>query len=278
MQVIAGPNSQLLAHRLSEELGSALVTVDADRFPDGEQELRIEGGLGDEVAVVQSTRTDGDLVALLLMLDAASREASEVTAVVPYLGYSRQDRVFEEGEPLSLQAVVRAVNAQGSEILTVEPHSDPSGFGDISPVSSIPVMRELVAGWGPDVVLAPDEGASEEAAAVADAVGAESDFLVKERLSGEEISMSPKNLFVEGLDIVILDDIISTGGTMSRAASMLTEQGAGSVNAAATHGVFARNAVSRLLSSGLDRLAVTDTLETAMSEASVAPVLADALR
>lgn len=278
MQVVAGPRSQLLAHRVAGELGSELVPVRRERFPDGEQRVRIGGELKGEVAVVQSTRTDGDLVALMLLVDAASRGAEDVTAVVPYMGYARQDAVFESGEPLSLAAVVRAVNAQGAPVVTVDPHSDPSIHGDVSLVSAVPAVEELLRGWGPDLVLAPDEGARERAEEVAGAVGADSDFLVKERLSGDEVSVRPKNLSAEGLDVVVLDDVIATGGTVSRASSMLLEQGADRVSAVATHGVLAGGAVSRLLSSGAERVAVTDTLETALSEASVAPVVAEALR
>lgn len=278
MRVVAGPRSQRLAFRVSRELGTELVQAKASRFPDGEQSVRIEDDVGDEVVVVQSTRTDADLLTLLLLVDAAKRQGADVTAVVPYLGYARQDRVFETGEPLSLAAVVRAVNAQGAPIMTVDPHSDPSDHGDVISLSASSVMERIVGRLEPDLVLAPDEGAKEKAAGVAEDIGADHDYLVKTRISGEEVSIEPHSLSVEGRNAVILDDVISTGGTMSETVSILREQGAASISAAATHGVFAGNAVAKLLSAGVQELAVTDTLETSFSHGSVAGVIADALR
>lgn len=278
MRVVAGPRSQRLAFRVSEELDAELVRADVSRFPDGEQSVRLRGDPGDRVAVVQSTRTDRDLVTMMLLVDAARRQGASVTAVAPYLGYARQDQVFEPGQPVSLAAVVRAVTAQGPDLVTVDPHTDPSDHGDVTSLSATPVLGEVVEPWGPDLVLAPDEGAKDRAAAVAEIVGADHDHLVKTRVSGDEVSVEPHSLSVDGRDAVIVDDVIATGGTMSETVSILKEQGASSISAAATHGVLAGSAVSRLLSAGVDRLAVTDTLETSFSEATVAPLIADGLR
>ncbi|MBS1263539.1 MAG: Ribose-phosphate pyrophosphokinase [Methanonatronarchaeales archaeon] len=278
MRIVAGPRSQLLSHRIARALGVEVVCASVERFPDGEQDLRIAEFSDEEAAVVQSTRTDRDLVTLLLLLDAASRQASEVTAVVPYLGYARQDRVFRAGEPLSLAAVVRAANAQGGSVVTVDPHSDPSPHGDASFVSSAGALAEIVEPWKPDLVLAPDEGAIERAAGVAERVDVEHDHLVKTRLAGDEVSIQPRDLSVEDADVVIVDDVISTGDTMAKAVSMLIEAGAGSVSAAATHGVLTGSAICRLLSAGVEHLAVTDTVETPLSRGSVAPAVADVLR
>lgn len=278
MRVVAGPRSQRLAFRVSEELDAELVRADVSRFPDGEQSVRLQGDPGERAAVVQSTRTDGDLVTMMLLADAARRQGASVTAVAPYLGYARQDRVFEPGQPVSLAAVVRAVTAQGCDLVTVDPHTDPSDHGDVTSLSATSVLGEMVEPWGPDLVLAPDEGAKERAAAVADIVGADHDHLVKTRVSGDEVSIEPHSLSVEDRDAVIVDDVIATGGTMSETVSILRDQGARSISAAATHGVLAGGAVSKLLSAGVDRLAVTDTLETSFSEGTVAPAVADGLR
>lgn len=278
MKVLPGPRSQLLGFRLSRELDCELVVPEVEKFPDGELLVNVGEDPGDRVAVVQSTRTNEDLVTLLLLVDAARRAGAGVAAVAPYLGYARQDEVFRPGQPLSLAAVVGAINAQGAPLVTVEPHSDPSPHGDVSPVAGAPAVADMVEDWGAELVLAPDEGAREEAAEVAELVGAEHDHLVKKRFSGDEVSLETKELSAEGKDVVIVDDVIATGGTMTEAASMLKDEGAGSVSAAATHGVLVGSAVSKLLSSGVERIAVTDTLETGLSEGSVAGVLAEELR
>jgi len=128
------------------------------------------------------------------------------------------------------------------------------------------------------VILAPDKGAKELAASAAKEMGIEYDHLEKKRISGDTVEVSPKNLDARGRDVVILDDIISTGGTMAEAVRMLREQGALDVYVACIHPVLAGSAVNKLYHSGVKDLIATDTIERAVSRVTVAPMLAQALK
>jgi ribose-phosphate pyrophosphokinase len=128
------------------------------------------------------------------------------------------------------------------------------------------------------VVLAPDKGAKELASSAAEVIGIEYDHLEKKRISGDTVEVSPKNLDARGRDVVILDDIISTGGTITEAVHMLGEQGALDVYVACIHPVLAGSAVNKLYHSGVKDLIATDTIEKAVSRISVAPLLAQILK
>jgi ribose-phosphate pyrophosphokinase len=262
--VVAGSASKPFAARLAQELGAGPVQAEAKRFPDGEGYVRLLGDVkGRDVLVAQSTAPDPNLVELLLWLDAA-REAGarSVTAVIPYLGYARQDRVFQPGEAVSSRAVGRAIAAASDRVVTVDPHKEEilAFFGGKArSVTAVPQLAATLGSWGVDAILAPDKGARDRAAGAARLLKVPVDHLEKTRLSATEVRMAPKDLDVRGRRVAIVDDLIASGGTMLTAARQLKQQGATAVYAAATHGLFTGNALPNLLSGGLDRILVTDT-------------------
>jgi ribose-phosphate pyrophosphokinase len=276
--IVAGSESQVLAARVARETGRELAEVEYENFPDGERLVRVPGAADENVAVVASTPTDAAYVELLQILDACS-DASRIDLVLPYMGYARQDKQFEEGESVSARALssalptvetVTTVNLHECSVL--EDWFDAEKKNDLD---ATPLLADAFPLDEDALVVSPDEGARELADALGDALGgADSDHLVKERTSGDEVRMHPKSLDAEGRDAVVVDDMVATGGTMSEAIEMLNEQGARSAHVACVHPVFARNAVLRLYSAGAETVVATDTLSTTLSEISVAPLVA----
>lgn len=280
MKVVGTQKSQILASRIARELDEELVTTRFSRFPDGEHYLQI-GSLDDRTVIVGSLTDSDALVQLLLLIDAC--EASENILVLPYMGYARQDKQFKPGEPISARAMGRVLGADVSRVITVQVHEPGvlTHFGvpatTLSPVKD--VTRFLTtAGFSDPLILAPDNGAERFAAAIAREGRWEHDHLVKTRITGEEVRMEPKRLAVEQRTAVIVDDIISTGGTLATASRMLLDQGARTVHAVCVHGIFTGGAYALLINAGIVGVAASDTIESGYSRYSVAADIAQALK
>ena len=280
MKVVCTEKSQILGSKVAKALDVPLVYSQFKAFPDGELYLKT-GTLDGETLLVSSTAENQSLVQLLLMIDAC--EGSDITLVLPYMGYARQDKCFNDGEPVSSRAVARALSTGVSRVITVNIHESSvlSHFRvPAVDISLAPEMTRWVAGLGCDepLILAPDKGAAVFAAQIAKHGGWETDHLSKTRLSGEEVRIAPSAVDARGRDIVITDDIIATGGTLATAAGMLKDGGARSVHAACVHGVFASGGFARLAAAGLASVAASDTIESAASTYSAAGMIAEAVR
>jgi len=279
MYVVGGSSSPSLSKELAKSLRAKQAKVETKRFPDDECYVRIDDDLADEdVFLVQSSWPDKNIVELLLLQDAIKEfEVSSLTTVVPYFGYARQDKQFKPGEPISARAIARAIQMNTDEFITVDVHA-PSvidWFDDISAhnVAAYPQIGKHLKGKGIELVLSPDEGRADNAKRVADVVNCEADYLVKERLDGDTVKMTPKKLDVKDKKVAIVDDIISTGGTIVKAAEQLKKQGAAMIYAVCTHGVFAANALPRL-EAACDEVCTTDTIENPKTCITVAPEIA----
>jgi ribose-phosphate pyrophosphokinase len=280
MRVICTEKSQILATRLARALKTTVVDVKYSRFPDGELYL-VAGELGDETVIVSSVVDNDALVQLLLLIDAC--EGSDLRLVIPYMGYARQDRQNRQGEPLSARAVARAISAGVSECITVNIHEPDVLRFFKAPARNISLARDIGAyvktlNCKNPLILAPDEGALAFAAQVASAGGWEYDHLEKTRLSGEQVTVAPKALSAASRPVVIVDDIISTGGTIATAAGMLSLQGATGVYAACVHGVLTGGAYVRLMEAGVRDVICSDTIERGCSRVSAADQIALALQ
>jgi ribose-phosphate pyrophosphokinase len=279
MKVISTEYSQILAARLANAMKSDLVDVRFSRFPDGELYLKA-GQVGDEVLVVGSVTCSDALVQLILLIDAC--QGSEITLVVPYMGYARQDKQFSPGEPLSARAIAGVLSRGIQRAFLVNVH-DPGVLHFFGvPAHTLSLAPEIglflkQRGCTQPLILAPDDGATRFASEVAGVNGWEFDFLEKTRLSSEEVIMSPKNLVAKGRDVVIVDDIISTGGTLATASRLLYDRGARNVYAACVHGVFAGGAYSHLIASGVRRVYCSDTIERSCSDFSAAGSISDGI-
>jgi ribose-phosphate pyrophosphokinase len=285
MKIIPGISAQVLAGRIVAELGGKVASCEFKRFPDGELYTRITDDIKDEeVTIVQSIRTDSDLICLLQLIDAVE-EAHETKVVIPYLGYARQDKKFQPGEAISIRAIARSICAADvvDTIYVVNVHNrgvlryfdvDTEEL-DASPLIGDYVTKKEIAH---PVIIGPDKGATELTKAVAAPYGFDYDVLEKSRISSEEVVIKPKELSVEGKNVVIVDDIISTGGTISEAAYMLKAQKANDIYVACIHGVFVQNAIPRMLNAGVKEIIATDTIESEFSKISIAKMVAEELK
>ncbi|RLG34332.1 ribose-phosphate diphosphokinase [Methanosarcinales archaeon] len=285
MKIIPGLSSQLMAARIATAQGCNVSLCEFKRFPDGELYTRVAEEIKDEeIVIVQSIRTDSDLICLLQLIDAVE-EAYKTKVVIPYLGYARQDKKFEPGEAISIRAIARSICAAGTidKIYVVNVHNRGvlKYFGidttelDASPLIGDYVVKKKIAH---PVIIGPDKGARELAKAVATPYGFDYDVLEKRRISSEDVEIKPKGLSVEGRNAVIVDDIISTGGTISEATSMLKAQGANDIYVACIHGVFVQNAITRMLRAGVKDIIATDTVESIYSKVRIAKMVADELK
>ncbi len=235
---------------------------------------------GREVVVLQTTWPDAHFVEALLLRDAVlAMRPRRAAMVVPYFAYARQDKRFKSGEALSSAALGRALAEGWDDFLTVDVH-ETSVLSQVSPrarnISALPEIGRFLASKAVDLVVSPDEGSLARVRPVAEAMGASFDHLVKTRLDGERVEIAPRELDARGKRVAIIDDIISTGGTIAAAAKALKGAGAASVVAACTHGLYAGGALKKL-HGVLDDLVSTDTVESATSRVSAAPALARAL-
>ena len=271
MIIVGGSSSRDLAKELAGILDCTYIQAASTKFPDGECYTRIDAeALDDDVVIVQNTYPNDSLIEMFLIQDAVRRlGARSVALVIPYFGYARQDRVFKPGEPESAKVITIDIHKEA--VLDYFPcrHTD---------LKAAAVIADYFKGKGIDLVLSPDIGAAGRAKDVGDRMGVPSDHLNKTRLSGTEVRIAPATFDVAGKNVLIVDDMISTGGTIVTAASALRDAGAASVAVACTHGVFVNNAIERLTGSALSAVLCCNTLENEVSHISVAGLIADALR
>jgi len=288
MIVVPGPASQSLGRKVAETLNARIVPVNLKAFPDGEYCLRFEGDVtSEEVVVVQTTGPpqDTNVMQLLLMLDAAKDlGAKKVTAVVPYLAFARQDKRFLASEAISGETLVKLIETCGvDQFITVNIHAENTLKKFNVPtknLSAITSLAEHFKSQGLDGAfsLSPDKGAiglAEEADRV---LGGGYGWLKKERdrYTGE-IQVEEKILNVDGRDVVVFDDIISTGGTIARAIKMLKSQGTRRVYAACVHPLMIAEAKTRIIESGAEEIVGTDSIPSSVRTVSLAPLIAEAL-
>jgi ribose-phosphate pyrophosphokinase len=280
MKIVSTEHSQVLATRVARSLDAKLVEVKFSRFPDGEHYLQA-GELDDETIIIGSVVDNDALVQLLLLIDAC--DSSRCRLVIPYMAYARQDKRFKNGEPLSARVVARAISNGVTDVITVNIH-DPDVLRYFSvPARNISLAQDVGScirsmDLKNPLILAPDDGALKFAEGIASVGGWDCDHLEKTRLSGVEVRMDPKQLSAKARSVVIVDDIISTGGTIATATGMLYQQGATEVYTACVHGVFTSGAYARLMASGIREVICSDTIERACSRVSAAERIAWAIK
>ncbi|MBO4247616.1 ribose-phosphate diphosphokinase [Halomicrobium sp. IBSBa] len=281
--IIPGSESQAFAAALADASGESLGRVEYEDFADGESVVRVPDEI-DRAVVVASTVSDHAHVELLQLQDAAREAgADELLTVLPYMGYARQDEAFRTGEPVSSRAMARAISSGTDRVLTVNPHEDTvCEFFDVpaEPVDAAGVLADpLPADLDEPLFLSPDEGAVDIATTVRDAYGRGTvDYFQKDRdYDTGAVDISPSDAAVADRDVVVADDIIATGSTMSEAVGVLNDRGAGRVFVSCVHPMLAANAQTKLASAGVERVYGTDTIERAVSDVSAASAVAERL-
>ncbi len=281
MIIVPSSSSESLARKVADELGARISGVERKRFPDGEMYVRILEGLqGNDVTVIGNIRSDSDFLELLLLLNAAREGgSSNVTAVVPYYGYSRQHRIYNPGEPVSSKVVTRAIEEFADRIICVEIH-DPETIGfSAKPFRNISVIQttsEYFLDKNIDLVMSPDDGGFDKAQKMADILHIPSHFIDKKRIDSKTVEMTLPNVELSGKNILLVDDMISTGGTIIKAVKLLKEHGAARISVCAVHGIFAKESGKRI-EAEVDSLVVTDTIEGEYSLVSVSKDIGKAI-
>ena len=283
MIVVGGSTSRDLAKEIASILGCGYIEAATVRFPDGECYTRIEQEtLDDDVVIVQNTYPDENLVEMFLLQDAVKNAGSKkVTLVIPYFGYARQDRVFKKGEPESAKVMCQLLSRVCDHVITVDLHKENvlEAFGcPYTDVKAANAMGDFFKDKDIDMVFSPDIGAANRAKMVGERMGKPYDHLEKKRLSGTEVVIQPASSDVKGKSVLIVDDMISTGGTIMTATTQLKAAGARKVTVACTHGVYVNNALDRLKKSDIDDLLSCNTLMSETSRIPVAGMIADAIR
>ena len=290
-----GSANQGLAHKVAAELGIPMGRSRVERFPDGEVSVQLEDSVRrKEVFVLQPTSppVDQNLVELLVFADAARRSAADrVTAVIPYFGYARSDRRHGRREPIAARMVGDVLQAVGiRQIVTVDLHTDQvEGFFNVpvEHLSAVEVLTNEFRGRLPDnaVVVAPDEGRVPMATRYAESLGLPLVALQKRRESGSKARITGIAGEVSGRSCLLVDDMVSTGGTLVAAMNALLAAGARpDIRIAVTHGLLIGKARELLDRQELVELAVTDTVAPGHTDweklrvRSVAPVITAALK
>jgi len=289
MKILPGPASKELGENIAQLLGVEPTSVFFKAFPDGESYVRLDGTVEDETAVIVQTTSppqDTHLIQLALIADAAKRNnAKRVVAVVPYLAYARQDKVFLKGEAVSIEAIARMLKAAGIDsLITVNIHQESvlERFPfQAKSISAIPLLAEhfLQKGFKGAFALAPDKGAIDIAEEASKVLGGDFGYLEKQRdrYTGR-VTVERKEFAVKDKAVIIFDDIISTGGTIVAAANILKELGAAKVYAACVHPLLVGEAEKRIRQAGVEEIVGTDSVPSPVSKVSLAPLIAQVLR
>jgi len=282
MYILGGTAATHIAAHLAKELQQPLLQATYKRFPDDEFYIRLLDDVeGEDIIIVQTAYPDHKIIELLLMQDAVHNAgAKTITVVLPYFGYSRQDKKFEEGEAISARAIAQHISLHADSVITVDPHKEAILKFFTVPAhscSAIKDIAEYLQGKNIDFILAPDKGAKNRAKEAAAYIHCDYDYLEKTRIDGTTVKITPKTLEARNKHVAIIDDIISTGGTMANSIKELKKQGAASIVVACTHGLFIGGSKEKLLSSGCDEIISTDTIESEFSKVSVTSCIAETL-
>ena len=292
--MVAGSSARALALKAATLANVRYVPVETKKFPDNEKYVRLLGEVeGEQVFVVQSMghKPDEYLMEYFLLVETLKDLGAEkVIGIIPYFAYARQDQRFKPGEALSIKTVSRLIEFVGTDKLyTIDCHRHRVKETEFSQIIKIPVedlsAMPLLADYVKNnyslenpVVIGPDAEAYEWARKAAEVLGCDYDVLEKKRITEREVVIRPCEINVSGRDVLIVDDIISTGGTMVEAIKVLKRERARRIIVACTHPLLVEDALAKIYSTGVFDVIGTDTVWSPVSVVSVAPLIATVIK
>ena len=294
MKIFSGTANEPLARAICKSIGTELGKITVTPFPDGETFVKVDENVrGEDIYIIQPTSppTNHNLMELFIMVDAFRRaSAMRITAVMPFYGYARQDRKDQPRVPITAKLVANLLVASGvSRVLTMDLHAQQiQGFFDI-PVDHLyaaPVMYEYLKKKQLKdlVVVSPDAGGIKMAHAYAQTLETDLAIVAKRRKSATEVESMAVIGEIEGKNVLLVDDLTETAGTLSSAAAILKTKGAKQVYACVSHALLNDQGIERLKNSGIDELITTDTVQrpaidgVKITTLSVAGLLGEAIK
>jgi ribose-phosphate pyrophosphokinase len=294
VKIFSGTANEPLARAICKSVGIALGICTIKPFPDGETFVKIEENVrGEEVYIVQPTSppTNHNLMELFIMIDALRRaSAKRITAVLPFYGYARQDRKDQPRVPITAKLIANLLVAAGTNrVLTIDLHAQQiQGFFDI-PVDHLyaaPVMYDYLRRKNMKdlVVVSPDVGGLKMAHAYSQVLEAGLAIVAKRRKSATEVESMAVIGEIKGKNVLLVDDLTETAGTLTEAAKLLKKKGAKKILACVSHAILGQTGIERLRNSAIDELITTDTVQrppidgVKITTLSVAGLLGEAIK
>ncbi|MCQ5337062.1 MAG: ribose-phosphate diphosphokinase [Candidatus Methanomethylicia archaeon] len=284
MIIVPGIASINLSKKLAKIMNAKIANLEYKIFPDGESYIRIVDDVKDDVVIVNSTYPNQDkrLIELFLLIDnLKDLGAKKIKVVVPYIAYARQDMRFREGEVISINTILKLIEKIGAdEFITIDIHKEHS-LNTIKIKAKNLNAIEVIADYLKNIsfnepyVLAPDKGALERAKKLGEIMKCEYGYFEKyrDRISGA-IRIEGIDIDFKDRDVIIVDDVISTGGTIANTAKIVKEKGAKRIIAICTHALLIKDALEKMKNAGVDEIISTDTVENEFSKITVAPLIA----
>ena len=287
LSIISGKTSENLAKKLSKKIKANLVKSEIRVFPDGESKITLIGKISKKKSIVLQSiypPVDTNLVQVLSLITKAKENSSEVIAVIPYMGYARQDREFLPGEIVTMKVLGKLFKSAGaSKIIVVDIHSS-IGLKHFSiKTKNVTAIPDLVGFFKKlslknPLVVSPDQGGKERAKKFAKEFN--SDYIALEKTRDRKtgkVKIKTKNLEVENRDLILVDDIISTGGSIIKATQFLKKQKCKRIYVACTHALLMNNAEKKIKKAGITSIISTNTIPGKTSKVDISKTIAKAI-
>jgi ribose-phosphate pyrophosphokinase len=290
LSIIAGPSSPDLAAKIAQDLRAELIPVDVRIFSDGESRIKMGNVKKKNCVIVQSTYppTDRHLLQTLMMIKKCTDDlAADICTVIPYMAYARQDRAFQDGEVISIELIAKLLEAAGNKrLITIDIHS-PLALSyfriDVQNISSIPLLANYAASnmkLNRTIVVSPDAGGIKRAYEFAKILGSDIIALKKCRDSNSGEVFIDDNLEhnIADRDVIIVDDIITSGGTIAKACRVLKKNKADKIYTMCVHAPLVEDAAEKIRAAGVKEIISTNSIPSPYAKVDISPIVSSSVR